>query len=203
MKPSYFEFYKNSLEEYYFNVKNFGLDNQSSFYLCLKYYCAFNLPAIVYCYGKESWPNLKKIYAELSLDNDIQVIRCIISSFHEIVKLLDEVDVEQDLLIIFDRFLKCKNYEIRRYALEKLPMCLKYLNSDLRIKYRNYFRIYDPDFICDDLEWRGKIEITENYENYFEVFEMDIITERMIPLIYKFCEDEVIFYINNFIFVDF
>jgi hypothetical protein len=31
----------------------------------------------------------------------------------------------------------------------------------------------------------------ENYENYFEVFEMEIIIDRMIPLIYNLCEDEV------------
>ncbi len=194
LKANLFDFFKNSLEEYYFNIKEFGLDHQSNFYFNIKYNCAYNFPAILFCYGKQNWSQLKKIYSDLANDSDIKVKKCIISSFHEIVKLLDVDNVENDLLPIYDQFLTSFNEEIKNLSLKKLPLFMKFLNSDLRSKYRNHFQIYNLDFIINDInkiKWRNKIEIIENYENYFDVFESDLIKDKMINLVFYFCKDDV------------
>lgn len=194
LKSNYFDFFKNTLEEYYFNVKEFGLEHQSNFYSSIKYYCAYNFPAVIYCYGKQNWSQLKKVYTALANDTDIKVRKCIISSFHEIVKLLDVEDVENDLLHIYDRYLNCIDEEIRNMALKKLPVFLKFLNSEYRLKYRNYFQLYNLDPIINNvkkMKWRNKIEIIENYENYYDVYGNDIIIEKIVPLIFYYCKDEV------------
>ena len=194
LHQTYFDFFKNSLEEYFFNVKEFNLETQSSFYLSIKYNWAYNFPALIFCYGKEYWHMVKRIYSELAKDNHLKVKKCIISSFHELVKLLDEDDVKNDLLPLYDDFITSTNNEIRSLALKKLPCFMNHLKPDFRMKYRNYFKIYNIDFILNQAKWRSKIEILENYENYFDLFENEIILNRIIPLVVKFCRDEVFSY---------
>jgi len=70
------------------------------------YYCAFNFPAVLLCYGPETWSVLKQVYLLLANERDKKVKITIASSIAEVAALLDDSIVEKDLLPIFDKLYK-------------------------------------------------------------------------------------------------
>jgi serine/threonine-protein phosphatase 4 regulatory subunit 1 len=70
------------------------------------YYCAYNFPAVLLCYGSETWPVLKSVYLNMANERDKKVKTSIASSIAEVAQLLDNSIVEKDILPIFDRFYK-------------------------------------------------------------------------------------------------
>ena len=53
----------------------------------LNYYFAYNFPAVLFCYGKEAWSELKNIYFDFCFEEDLKIRLSIIASFHEIAKI--------------------------------------------------------------------------------------------------------------------
>jgi len=89
------------------------------------YYCAFNFPAVLYCYGPENWEQLKGVYLYMANERDKKVKTSIASSIAEVAQLIDSSLVEKDILPIFDKFYRdeSKNntlytlYTNRRYSI--------------------------------------------------------------------------------------
>ena len=73
------------------------------------YYLAYNFPAILYCYGSEYWPKLKPIYIDFCFETDMKIRKSIISSFHEVSKIIGQNITENELLPIYDTFLGSTN----------------------------------------------------------------------------------------------
>ena len=137
-----FDFYLNSLNEHYnptiskekdtqdqkkkkvdktknqAKVKN---DKKNETNEDISYFYAFNFPAILFCYGKEVWTDLKKAFGFLCKDKNFKVRRSMIASFHEISKILGEKITEQELLPIYDEFLNSKNNLEKNFAIKCLP----------------------------------------------------------------------------------
>ena len=74
----------------------------------INYWFAYNFPAVLLCYGMELWPKLGPIFKNMCKEKDLKVRRSIISSFHEIVKIVGEEITEKELLILYDNFLCSK-----------------------------------------------------------------------------------------------
>ena len=87
----------------------------------INYWFAYNFPAVLLCYGMELWPKLGPIFKNMCKEKDLKVRRSIISSFHEIVKIVGEEITEKELLILYDNFLNSKNPGEKKYAIKNLP----------------------------------------------------------------------------------
>ena len=69
-------------------------------------HCAYSLPAVVSTLGREHWPILRDLYSVLASDMQWKVRRTLASSIHEIGGMLGQEVVTQDLLPVFDGFMK-------------------------------------------------------------------------------------------------
>ena len=69
-------------------------------------HCAYSLPAVALTLGRSNWPLLKDTYEALASDMQWKVRRTLASSIHELGIILGEDAAGQDLIPIFNGFLK-------------------------------------------------------------------------------------------------
>lgn len=194
LDEQFFNFYKNSLEEYFFNVKEFGIETEVNFYNGIIFNCAYNFPSVLYCFGEEYWHKLKEVYSNLANDKNEKVIMTIISSFHEIAKIVGPNLIESDLLPIYDSFLSHRSENVRNFSFKNLPKLIALMNSTTRTQYLKYLPIFDIDSLNksrNKYNWRKKIEVLENYSLYFHLFEDDFIWSNIISLCINLTLDNV------------
>merc|ERR1712038_173810 len=89
-------------------------------------HCAFSLPAVALTLGRSNWPLLKDTYEALASDMQWKVRRTLASSIHELGIILGEEAAGQDLIPIFNGFLKDLD-EVRIGLLKHLADFLKLL----------------------------------------------------------------------------
>ena len=216
-----FNFYKESVENYYFNKSkilsasvsvNSGytintvsskmstLTNRSKYSKeDINYYFAYNFPAILYVYGKECWPKLRKIYGNLCNETSGRIRMSIISSFYEICKMVEKENIEIDLLQYYDIFLESEDSKEKNIAIRYLPKILNLVSKEARQKYLKYF---DAVSIFQDnagdkvrnfnfISWKNKLDVIEGILCYFNLYENDIIYKSIIPQCITFCLDPI------------
>ena len=69
-------------------------------------HCAFSLPAVALTLGRTNWPLIKETYETLANDMQWKVRRTVASSIHELGVILGEEIAAEDLVPIFDGFIK-------------------------------------------------------------------------------------------------
>ena len=106
------------------------------------YYLAYNFPAILYCYGSEYWPKLKPIYIDFCFETDMKIRKSIISSFHEVSKIIGQNITENELLPIYDTFLGSTNKTEKNLAVRHLPKILLLVDKEKKKKKKNILNIW-------------------------------------------------------------
>ena len=217
-----FNFYKESVENYYFNKSkllsasvsvNSGytmntISTKMSTISSIKsrygqedinYYFAYNFPAVLYVYGRESWPKLRKIYGNLCNETSGRIRMSIISSFYEICKMVGQENIEIDLLQYYDIFLESEDNKEKNIAIRHLPKILNLVSKEARQKYLKYF---DAVSIFQDntgdkvrnfnfISWKNKLDVIEGILCYYNLYENDIIYKSIIPQCITFCLDPI------------
>ena len=126
------DFYLSSVNHCY-NKNNIivqnSIDNDAS------YYCAYNFPAVLFCYGVEQWEVLKPTYFMLENDNSNENVQnslaCSLASLSNILK--NDI-TEKDLMPVLDKFLILNQTTIN-YSLESLHIILRNVGINYRYKY--------------------------------------------------------------------
>lgn len=196
LDDQFFNFYKNSLEEYFFNVKEFGIETEMNYYGNIVFNCAYNFPAVLYCYGSSYWPKLKDIYFNLANDINDKVNNTILSSIHEVAKIIGPDLLDSDLLHVYDSFLSQRKEHIRNTAIKNLPKLMSLMSTDSKKKYIKYLQVYNLKAF-ENLSfrsrsnWRKKVDILEGYRSYSHLFDTDYIWNELIPLCIQFTFDDV------------
>ena len=72
-------------------------------------HCAFSLPAVALTLGRSNWPLLRETYETLASDMQWKVRRTLASSIHELGVILGEEAAANDLVPIFNGFIKVKH----------------------------------------------------------------------------------------------
>ncbi len=161
-----FDFYKNYVNEFYYNKELISSNSNSTNLNNSKnksekkdekskkeekekdkkgkkenvnYYFAYNFPAILFCYGKEAWPKLNSLFFNLCKEKDLKVRRSIIASFHEVSKIVGEKITEEELLPLYDNYLNSKSPLEKNFAIKNLPKILSGVNKEIKEKYFKYF----------------------------------------------------------------
>ena len=163
----------------------------------LNYYFVYNFPAILFCYGKNSWPELKNIYFDFCNEENFKTRLSIIASFPEIVNILGEEITENELLPIYDKFLESKDEYEHKLLIKNLPKILLKLNKKLKEKYYKYFesvsifidntgtKIRNFNFI----KWKDKLNVIQGILFYYNIYNNDIIYNLILPQCISFCFD--------------
>ena len=164
----------------------------------LSYYLAYNFPAILFCYGKKYWNDLKDIYYDFCFEEDLAIRLSIISSFHEIANIVGKEMTQNELLPIYDKFLESNdNYE-QKLAIKNLPQIL--IKVDKKVKER-YYKYFEPVSIFIDntgnkvrnfnfLNWKNKLNVIEGILCYYNLYDNDIIYNSILPQCISFSLDK-------------
>ena len=206
-----FNFYTHTTDEFYYNKEIVPIKRKNSIKKnekkkeeekkeeFINYYFAFNFPAMLFCYGKEVWPKLGPIFKNLCKEKDMKVRRSVISSFHEISKIVGEQITETELLPLYDNFLNSKIINEKKYAIKNLPKILSGVNKEIKEKYFKYFdavSIFQKniDNKAGNLffkDWRNKVDVIEGILYYYHLYDKDIIYKSILPQCINFCFDDV------------
>ena len=151
-------------------------------------HCAYSLPAVVCTLGKEHWPLLRDLYTTLASDMQWKVRRTLASSIHEIGAILGQEVVTQDLLPVFDGFIKDLD-EVRIGV-------LKHLSDFLRLLPEKERRSYLPrlaDFLKLDNEqnWRFRQELALQLQSVVALFSPADSAQSILPLALTLASDRV------------
>ena len=217
-----FNFYKESCENYYFNkskilsasvsvnsgyTTNTASSKMSAISLIkskygqeeINYFFAYNFPAVLFVYGRECWPKLRKIYGNLCNEVNGRIRMSMISSFYEICKMVGKENIEIDLLQYYDIFLESEDNKEKNIAIRHLPKILNLVGKEVRQKYLKYFdavsifqdnagdRVRNFNFI----NWKNKLDVIEGILCYYNFYENEIIYKSIIPQCITFCLDPV------------
>ena len=165
----------------------------------LNYYFAYNFPAMLYCYGKEAWSELKAIYFDFCFEEDLKIRLSIIASFHEIANILGKEMTENELLPVYDKFLESNEKYEQKLAIKNLPKLLYKVNK--KIKER-YFKYFEPVSIFIDntgnkvrhfnfMNWKNKLNVIEGILCYYNLYDNEIIYKSIFPQCICFCLDDI------------
>ena len=163
------------------------------------YYLAYNFPAILYCYGSEYWPKLKPIYIDFCFETDMKIRKSIISSFHEVSKIIGQNITENELLPIYDTFLGSTNKAEKNLAVRHLPKILLLVDKEKKKKYFKYLEI--ASIFIDNIgskvrnfnfiNWKNKLDVIEGILCYYNLYDNDIIYKSIFPQCITFCLDDI------------
>lgn len=175
------DFYIKVLDNLYLNKDVVTLADNEIFYQC-----AYNFPAVLYYFGKDSWQELSKYYIKMTNDKYFKVRKSLASSINEISNIIGKEETEKTLIPIFDRFYR-EDGEIQRAIYKSMPKFLLNINYEKRIAYLERIK----KLMNGREKWRVKKECVEILGNLGGVYEEDITFELIFPICVKLCVDEV------------
>ncbi|CAH1390720.1 unnamed protein product, partial [Nezara viridula] len=154
----------------------------------LAHHCAYNLPAVALTLGKENWDLLKPAYETLAADRQWKVRRIVASSIHELAVIVGEDVATQDLVPVFNGFIKDLD-EVRIGALKHLAHFLKLL----RPAGRNSFLPRLTEFLMTDYDWnwRFRQELAEQLLQSLGLFTPADTCHHLGPVIMALLLDKV------------
>ena len=151
-------------------------------------HCAYSLPAVVCTLGKEHWPLLRDLYGTLAGDMQWKVRRTLASSIHEIGAILGQQVVTEDLLPVFDGFIKDLD-EVRIGVLKHLSEFLALLPEKER---RNYLpRLADFLKLDNEQNWRFRQELAVQLQTVVGLFSPTDSAQSILPLALTLASDRV------------
>jgi serine/threonine-protein phosphatase 4 regulatory subunit 1 len=151
-------------------------------------HCAFSLPAVALTLGRSNWPLLKDTYEALATDMQWKVRRTLASSIHELGAILGPEASANDLIPVFNGFLKDLD-EVRIGLLKHLGDFLVLLDMDRRREYLPKL----PDFLKmdNDRNWRFRLELTEQLEKLLPLYSPADVDEHVSPMVMVLIRDKV------------
>ena len=122
----------------------------------------------------------------------------IIASFHEIANIVGKEMTQNELLLIYDKFLESNdNYE-QKLAIKNLPQILIKVDKKTKEKYYKYF---EPVSIFIDntgnkvrnfnfMNWKNKLNVIEGILCYYNLYDNDVIYNSILPQCITFALDK-------------
>lgn len=151
-------------------------------------HCAFSLPAVALTLGRTNWPLIKETYETLANDMQWKVRRTVASSIHELGVILGEEIAAEDLVPIFDGFIKDLD-EVRIGALKHLSNFLALLATDARNAYLP--RLGEFLKMDNERNWRFRLELTEQLGHMLHLFTPSDVREHLAPIVLQLVQDKV------------
>ena len=151
-------------------------------------HCAFSLPAVALTLGRSNWPLLKDTYEALASDMQWKVRRTLASSIHELGIILGEEAAGQDLIPIFNGFLKDLD-EVRIGLLKHLADFLKLLKHSDRKEYLP--RLSEFLKMDNERNWRFREELANQIGHLVMLFSPDEVKEHLSPIALVLLKDKV------------
>merc|ERR1719219_1901627 len=154
----------------------------------IAHHCAFSLPAVALTIGRNNWPLLRETYDVLASDMQWKVRRTLASSIHELGVILGQDAVVNDLIPIFNGFLKDLD-EVRIGLLKHLSDFLKLLPLDLRREYLP--KMTDFLYMDNDRNWRFRQELAVQMGQLIPLYSSEEVKKHLAPIAVILIKDKV------------
>ncbi|XP_062847328.1 serine/threonine-protein phosphatase 4 regulatory subunit 1 isoform X2 [Trichomycterus rosablanca] len=151
-------------------------------------HCAYSLPGVALTLGRQNWHCLRDTFETLASDMQWKVRRTLAFSIHELALILGDQLTAEDLVPIFNGFLKDLD-EVRIGVLRHLYDFLKLLHQDTRRKYLYQLQ----EFLVTDnsRNWRFRSELAEQLILLLELYNAQDVFDYLRPLAFCLCTDRV------------
>merc|ERR1719495_2314085 len=151
-------------------------------------HCAFSLPAVALTLGRANWPLLKETYESLANDMQWKVRRTLANSIHELAVILGPEVASQDLVPIFNGFIKDLD-EVRIGVLKHLAAFLSLLSPEARAEYLP--RLEEFLKIDNDRNWRFRFELCSQVAALVPLCTSEEVLQHLAPLCLLLVNDRV------------
>ncbi|KAL7754127.1 hypothetical protein RI367_000107 [Sorochytrium milnesiophthora] len=98
--------------------------------------CAYYIPGVIYTLGPDCWAQLRGLYLTLCGDQNVDVRRPLVKSFHIVAQVLGSDVVNADFRGIIDLWLQDAD-EVRVPLLRRIPYVLQYASQEMRDVYKS------------------------------------------------------------------
>lgn len=142
-------------------------------------HCAFSLPAVALTLGRANWPLLKETYESLANDMQWKVRRTLANSIHELAVILGPDVASQDLVPIFNGFIKDLD-EVRIGVLKHLADFLSLLSPEARAEYLP--RLEEFLKMDNDRNWRFRLELCNQVATLVPLCSSEEVLAHLAPL---------------------
>merc|ERR1719460_1223794 len=142
-------------------------------------HCAFSLPAVALTLGRANWPLLKETYESLANDMQWKVRRTLANSIHELAVILGPEVASQDLVPIFNGFIKDLD-EVRIGVLKHLADFLTLLSPEARADYLP--RLEEFLKMDNDRNWRFRLELCTQVAALVPLCSSEEVLAHLAPL---------------------
>ena len=155
--------------------------------------CAFNFPAILQFYGKESWDTLKVVYKKMAQEKEEKIRLTLAASMGEVSKILGPELTESDLVDFVSLFFKGnestkENKEIQIKILGVLPDIIRNITSNQKNIYLDYLKTM---ITPSNDKWRRRLAYAKTIGKYHNTYSDEMIYKRVFPIAINFCFDDV------------
>merc|ERR1719382_494456 len=151
-------------------------------------HCAFSLPAVALTLGRANWPLLKETYESLANDMQWKVRRTLANSIHELAVILGPEVASQDLVPIFNGFIKDLD-EVRIRVLKHLADFLSLLSPEARAEYLP--RLEEFLKMDNDRNWRFRFELCSQVAALVPLCTSEEVLQHLAPLCLLLVNDRV------------
>lgn len=158
--------------------------------------CAYNFPAVLLYYGKESWEKLKPCYLSLCAETNEQIRLSLSSSIGEVSKILGSEITESELLPLVETFFnnneKKDNKNVQIKILGVLPDIIRNIKSNSKNKFLDYLKIMlTKTHSTSNSKWRLRLAYCEIAGKYHNTFSDELTYKRIFPIAISFCFDDI------------
>ena len=152
--------------------------------------CAYNFPAVLLFFGKNSWEKLKPCFVSMANEKDDKIKLPLASALGEISNILGSDLTESDLLEFVDKFFKNSSQysELKIRILKVLPDIIKNIPSNRKNVYLEFIKYMIGN---KDDKWRKRIAYSKIIGKFNGTYSDNIIYKRVFPIAINFCFDDI------------
>ena len=152
--------------------------------------CAYNFPAVLLFFGKNSWEKLKPCFTLMANEKDEKIKLPLASSLGEISNLIGSELTESDLLEFVDKFFKSspQNSELKLKILKVLPDIIRNISSNRKNSYLEFIKFMIGN---KDDKWRKRVKYSKIIGKFNGTYSDNIIYKRVFPIAINFCFDDI------------
>ena len=176
------------LDFYIKTVQKYSEKNKKEYKLILSK-CAFNFPALLDFFGKDSWTELKSSFNIMAKNKDDKIKLPLAASIGDISNIIGGDLTEEELLEYVNNFFTTsQNSEIKSKILENLPKIIRQINSTN--KKNSYLEFLKFMITNKETKWRKRKTYAKIIGKFNNCYPKNIIYKRVFPIaIYFFFDD--------------
>ena len=151
-----------------------------------QYHCAYYFPAVMIKLGRGAWDRMSTAFVYLVNEADTRAKKCLISSIHEIGKVLEPDLATAELIPLFESVFN-ESIASKQLAIGALARFLAVILPDTRIGFLKYIRTMHKL----TTNWRIRQAIAKQLYEFVRLYEIEIVESEILPIVVTLADDKI------------